>query len=220
MFNPCIDFSSKTLAEDDWLSLNAVKAMIDGSLGSHTAAMIDEYCDCPKDKGHLIWDKDMLQTHLVQADKLGLQAMVHAIGDLAIKEILQIFTNVADINGRDIRERRFRIEHAQHIADEDIAVFAEKGIIASMQPSHMSDDGRWARTLLGPNRIHQAWPIASLLDKGCCLAFGSDWFVTDPSPLDGIWSAVSRKTILGQDFGPEQKISVEEALKAYTVNAA
>lgn len=146
--------------------------------------------------------------------------MVHAIGDRANGLLLDTFERVITENGP--RDRRFRIEHAQHLAAADIPRFAKLGVIPSMQPYHAIDDGRWAEKYIG-DRIKTTYAFRSLLNAGARLAFGSDWFVAPPTPLEGIYAAVTRRTLDDRHpngWVPEQKISVEEALRAYTANAA
>jgi predicted amidohydrolase YtcJ len=206
---------------DDWVKIGGLKGFVDGSLGSHTAAMMAPFSDSPKDKGFYITPLDSLYLYVSKADKAGLQVMVHAIGDEAIHQQLNIFERVAQENGP--RDRRFRIEHAQHIAPGDIARFAALNVIPSMQPYHAIDDGRWAETYLGSERIKTTYAFKSLLTAGAKLALGSDWFVAPPTPLEGIYAAVTRRTLDGKNpngWVPQQKISVEDALKGYTINAA
>jgi predicted amidohydrolase YtcJ len=147
--------------------------------------------------------------------------MVHAIGDQAINSLLNIYERVEQENGS--KDRRFRIEHAQHIAPQDIPRFASLNVIPSMQPYHAIDDGRWAEKVIGSERIKTTYAFKSLFDAGAIVAFGSDWFVAPPTPLEGIYAAVTRRTIDDQNpdgWVPEQKITVEQALVAYTRNAA
>lgn len=146
---------------------------------------------------------------------------MHAIGDRAIGEQLSLFERVAREHGP--RDRRWRIEHAQHIASEDFARFATIGVIPSMQPYHAIDDGRWATRVIGPERSEGTYAFRSLLDAGARLAFGSDWFVAPPTVLEGIYAAVTRRTLDGANPGgwvPSQKFTVEEALRAYTTGSA
>ncbi len=206
---------------DSWLKIGGLKGFVDGSLGSHTAAFKKPFSDTPTDSGFLVTPVKELYEQISAADKAGLQVMVHAIGDKAIEEQLNIFERVEKENGR--RDRRFRIEHAQHIAPEDLSRFKTLNIIASMQPYHAIDDGRWAEKVIGPERIKTTYAFKSLLDNQAVLAFGSDWFVAPPTPLVGIYAAVTRRTLDDKNPGgwvPEQRISVEQALKAYTYNSA
>ena len=155
------------------------------------------------------------------ADDAGLHVIVHAIGDKAISDLLNIYYDVAKEHGA--RDRRFRIEHAQHIRPADIGRFAAQDIIASMQPYHAIDDGRWAEKVIGPERIKTTYAFRSLLDSGANVAFGSDWSVAPAEPLLGIYAAVTRRTLDGANPGgwvPQEKISVEQALKAYTTAGA
>jgi predicted amidohydrolase YtcJ len=150
-----------------------------------------------------------------------LHLIVHAIGDRAIRLQLDIFERVARENGP--RDRRFRIEHAQHIAPADLARFAELGVIASVQPYHAIDDGRWAERLIGVERARTTYAFRSLLDSGARLAMGSDWPVAPATPLEGIYAAATRRTLdenRPDGWHPAQKISVEEALRGYTIDAA
>jgi len=206
---------------DDWLRIGGLKGFVDGSLGSHTAAFLQPFSDVPDDRGLLVNTPADLESWTAAADKAGLQVAVHAIGDRANRLQLDIFKRVARQNGK--RDRRFRVEHAQHIHPDDIPRFAEIDVIPSMQPYHAIDDGRWAERLIGPRRSETSYAFRSLLDAGALLAFGSDWFVAPPTPLEGIDAAVHRRTLDGkhpQGWVPSQKISVQEALVAYTRDAA
>jgi predicted amidohydrolase YtcJ len=206
---------------DHWLRIGGLKGFVDGSLGSHTAAMLEPFTDTPADSGFLVQSEDQLYRMISGADKAGLQLLLHAIGDRAIRTQLDIYERVARENGA--RDRRFRIEHAQHIHPADIPRFGKLGVIASMQPYHAIDDGRWADAVIGPERSRTTYAFRSLLDADARVAFGSDWFVAPPTPLEGIYAAVTRRTLDDRNpagWVPEQKITVEEALRAYTVHAA
>ena len=206
---------------DAWVRIGGLKGFVDGSLGSHTAAFLHPFTDAPRDSGLLVNTEQDLYTWTSNADRAGLQVMVHAIGDRAIRMQLGIYEKVERENGA--RDRRFRIEHAQHIAPPDIPRFASLGVIASMQPYHAIDDGRWAERVIGPERIKTTYAFRSLRDAGARLAFGSDWFVAPPTPLEGIYAAVTRRTLDDRNprgWVPEQKITVDDALRAYTIGGA
>ena len=206
---------------DKWLRIGGLKGFVDGSLGSHTAAFFKPYLDSPSDSGFFITPEKDLYDWTYAADKAGLQVMIHAIGDKAIHTLLNIYERVENENGP--RDRRFMIEHAQHIAPADIPRFVDLDVIASMQPYHAIDDGRWAEKFIGLERCKTTYAFRSLLDAKARVVFGSDWFVAPPTPLEGIYAAVTRRTL--DDKNPngwmsEQKISVEQALRAYTIDAA
>ncbi len=206
---------------DRWISTGGVKGFVDGSLGSHTAAFLEPYTDLQTDTGLFVNSEEDLFNWILESDKAGLQVVIHAIGDEAINFLLNAYEKVAAENGE--RDRRFRIEHSQHITPSDIERYAKLNVIASMQPYHAIDDGRWAEEYIGPERVKTTYAFRSLLDSGATLAFGSDWFVAPATPLEGIYGAVTRRTLDGKNpegWVPEQKITVEEALKAYTINAA
>ncbi len=206
---------------DDWLRIGMLKGFVDGSLGSHTAAMLAGFTDAPADSGFYVTPPESLQAWVQGADAAGLQVAVHAIGDRAIRTQLDIFERVAREN--PARDRRFRIEHAQHIAPPEFPRFAQLGVIASMQPYHAADDGRWADRIIGAERAKGTYAFRSLRDAGARLAFGSDWFVAPPTPLEGIKAAVTRQTLDGahpDGWVPAEKITVEDALRAYTAGAA
>jgi predicted amidohydrolase YtcJ len=206
---------------DTWLRVGVLKGFVDGSLGSHTAAFHEPFADAPADRGLFVTPPADLDAWISAADKAGLDVAVHAIGDRANGTLLDIYARVSRENGP--RDRRFRIEHAQHLAAADIPRFAALGVIASMQPYHAIDDGRWAERVIGPSRIQTTYAFRSLLDAGARLAFGSDWFVAPPTPLEGIYAAVTRRTLDDrhpEGWVPAQKITVEEALRAYTAGGA
>jgi hypothetical protein len=202
---------------DDWLRVDGVKGYVDGSLGSTTALFYEPYVDAPETRGLLVTPEDSLRARIGGADSVGLQVAVHAIGERATGLLLSIYDSVARAHGP--RDRRFRIEHAQHLRRQDVARLAALGAVASMQPYHAIDDGRWAEKRVGPERVRNMYVFRSLLNAGAHLGFGSDWTVAPMDPLLGIYAAVTRRTLDGKHPGgwiPEQKITVEEALRAYT----
>ncbi len=206
---------------DAWLRIGGLKGFMDGSLGSHTAAMLEPFTDAPDDSGFLINTIEDMQSWIASADAAGLQVMVHAIGDSAIRDLLDIFLDVAEVNGE--RDRRFRMEHAQHIAPADILRFAIQDIIASMQPYHAIDDGRWAEKVIGAERAKTTYAFRSLIDAGAHVAFGSDWSVAPATPIEGIYAAVTRQTLDGENpdgWVAEEKLTVPQALHAYTTEGA
>ena len=209
---------------DDWLRLGGFKEFVDGSLGSTTAYFFEPYRDDPKTAGLLASGaipESKIRERMLAADKAGLQLSIHAIGDRANHMLLDLFASVAKANGP--RDRRFRIEHAQHLRPEDIPRFERLGVIPSMQPYHCIDDGRWAEKRIGPERIKTTYAFRSLLDQGARLTFGSDWTVAPINPLLGVYAAVTRRTLDDRNphgWVPEEKISVEEAMKSYTINNA
>ena len=205
---------------DKWLKIGGLKGFMDGSLGSHTAAFFEPFNDTPDDSGFLVNSQEKMLEWISGADSVGLQIMVHAIGDKAINSLLNIYEQVALKNENP--DRRFRIEHAQHLAPSDIPRFSKQNVIPSMQPYHAIDDGRWAENVIG-KRIRTTYAFRSLLENNARLAFGSDWYVAPPTPLEGIYAAVTRRTLDDANpdgWVPEEKITVEEALLAYTQNAA
>ncbi|HEX6644281.1 MAG TPA: amidohydrolase [Gemmatimonadales bacterium] len=206
---------------DEWVRTAGVKGYVDGSLGSGTALFFEPYADDPSTFGLLVTPEDSLRRWIGAADSAGLQVVVHAIGERANALLLAIFDSVAAAHGA--RDRRFRDEHSQHLRPEDVGRFARIGVIASMQPYHAADDGRWAGKRLGPDRVRNSYVFRSLIDSGATLTFGSDWTVAPIDPMLGLVAAVTRRTLDGQNPGgwiPEQKISLDEALRAYTVNNA
>jgi predicted amidohydrolase YtcJ len=183
--------------------------------------MLEPFSDTPGDRGLLVSTPEDLYAWTSGADRAGLQVAAHAIGDRAIRLQLDTYARVFREDGA--RDRRFRIEHAQHIASGDMARFAALGVIASMQPYHAIDDGRWVDKVIGDERAKGTYAFRSLLASGARLAFGSDWSVAPAVPLLGIYAAATRRTLDEKRPGgwhPEQKITVEEALRAYTAGGA
>lgn len=208
---------------DNLIRMGSLKGFADGSLGSSTAWFFEKYVQDTTTSGlamDIITDGSM-EKWCMDADKNGLQICVHAIGDKANSYMLDLYAKIIKENPK--WDRRFRIEHAQHVRFDDIKRFAELGVIASVQPYHCIDDGVWAEKRIGPERLKYTYPFKSFLDAGVKLCFGTDWYVAPLNPLLGIYAAVTRRTLDGKNpdgWIPEQKITVEDAIKCYTLNSA
>jgi predicted amidohydrolase YtcJ len=206
---------------DAMLRVGCLKGYADGSLGSTTAWLFDPYLDAPKSTGLASDEIPYMPERIPAADKAGLQVRIHAIGDRANATILDNYEKTLQANGP--RDRRFTIEHAQHLRQEDIKRFGALKVVASMQPFHIIDDGRWAWKRLDEKRLKGTYAFRSLLDSGAILAFGSDSPVAPINPLFGVYAAVTRRTLDDKNpngWIPEQKISVEEAVRAFTWGSA
>lgn len=206
---------------NDFVRIGGVKGFVDGSLGSSTAKMFEPFVNEPGSTGVFVTPREKLSEWIIAADKAGLSVAVHAIGDRANAELLDIFAEAIRVNGP--RDRRFRIEHAQHLRPQDYRRFHELGVIASMQPYHAIDDGRWAEGRIGSARCASSYAFGSLLKDKAVVAFGSDWSVAPLNPLVGIDAAVNRRTLDGKHPGgwfPEQKITAAQAVEAYTLASA
>jgi predicted amidohydrolase YtcJ len=207
-----------------FLRMGAVKAYSDGSLGSSTANFFQPYIGQPNNRG-LLSDQmhpvALMRERMLKADAAGLQICTHAIGDQGISIILDLYTDVERAHGD--ADRRFRIEHAQHVAAKDFDRFARLHVIASVQPYHAIDDGRFAEGRIGHDRSSRTYAFRSFLDHGVRLAFGTDWDVAPLNPLFGLYAAVTRATLDGknpQGWFPEQKLTLAEAVEAYTMGSA
>jgi len=206
---------------DAMLRVGCLKGYADGSLGSTTAWFFEPYLDAPTSTGLASDEISNMLANVTAADKAGLQINIHAIGDRANASVLDNFAKALETNGA--RDRRFRIEHAQHIRQEDIKRFGSQKVIASMQPFHIIDDGRWAWKRLDEKRLKGTYAFRSLLDSGAILAFGSDSPVAPLNPLLGVYAAVTRRTLDDKNpngWVPEQKITVEETIRAFTAGSA
>lgn len=214
-------FVQKNGRGDDMLKWGGLKGYVDGSLGSTTAWFHQPYLDDPHSHGLNITDTNLLKKWVMGADKAGLHVAVHAIGDRANDFILGVYEAAAKANGD--RDRRFRVEHAQHVSQSAIDRFAQQQVIASMHPYHLVDDGIWAYKRLDTHRLKGTYAIKSMLDKNVMVSFGSDWPVAPIDPLFGIYSAVTRRTGDNKNPGgwyPKEKVTVEQALRAYTTGNA
>jgi hypothetical protein len=207
-----------------YLQIAGLKGFMDGSLGSATAYFFEPYTDDPKTFGLLhgqMFPEGVMETRILEADRAGLQLAIHAIGDRANSMLLDMYEKAVAANGP--RDRRWRVEHAQHLRPADIIRFGKLGLVAAVQPYHVIDDGRWAEKKIGPERVKTTYAFESLRRAGAVLAFSSDWTVAPLSPILGIYAAVTRRTLDGKNPGgwvPEEKVPVEEAVRAYTVNGA
>lgn len=215
------DIIKKDGRGDDWVRWGGLKALADGSLGSRTALFHRPYDDQPGTHGIRVNTLENLRRWVTQADQHNLNVSLHAIGDEANDDVLDLYQDIARANGP--RDRRFRIEHAQHLTPSAIPRFAKQQIIASVQPYHAIDDGRWAIQRVGAERLKGTYAFKSLIDSGAHVCFGSDWPVAPFAPITGIAAAVLRQTIDGANPGgwmPEQRITVEQSLVAYTAQNA
>jgi predicted amidohydrolase YtcJ len=206
---------------DDWVRIAGVKGYMDGSAGSRTAYFFEPFSDSAGYYGLMHQPEAQMRAWVGAADSAGLQIAVHAIGDRANAIILAIYDSVTHAHGA--RDRRFRVEHAQHLRPREIPLFGARRVVASMQPYHAIDDGRWVEQRIGPERIKTTYAFRTLLDTDAPLAFGSDWTVASLDPMMGVYAAVTRRTLDDKNPGgwvPEQKISVGEALRAYTYGNA
>jgi predicted amidohydrolase YtcJ len=205
----------------EFVRIGGVKGFMDGSLGSSTAKMFEPYEGEPGNTGVYITEPDRMRALVRSADRAGLSVAIHAIGDQANAVLLDIFSEVGHQNG--VRDRRFRIEHVQHLRPADYGRFKQFDVVASMQPFHVIDDARWAEGRIGKARCASSYAYRSLLDAGATLAFGSDWPVAPLDVLAGIDAAVNRRTLDSKDSNgwfPEQRITVAEAIEAYTLGSA
>lgn len=206
-----------------WRELRGFKAYLDGTLGSRTALMREPFLGNPE--GQEDWrglfregvTDGRFERNVRAAQTLGLQTIAHAIGDEANHFLL---STVADAYGSSLRDARCRSEHAQHLLPDDIERFARLGVIASMQPYHKADDGRYAEDYLGEERCRSSYAFKSLLDRGAVLVFGSDWPVVSIDPFLGVEAAVTGRTLDGRIWMPQENLTIAEALRCYTSRAA
>lgn len=206
---------------DDWVQWGACKVVFDGSLGSRTARFYEPYLDEPGTRGIIVTDPADLRRWIEGADKAGLQVTAHAIGDEANDIVLDTFAAVAKANGP--RDRRFRVEHVQHMKPGAIARFKAQDVIASVQPYHAIDDGRWAVRRIGEKRLETSFAFGSLVRSGAHVCMGSDWPVAPIDPLTGLEAAVDRETLDGknpQGWFPEQRVTLAQAMRCYTREGA
>ena len=206
-------------ANDPMLHTTMLKGFMDGSLGSHTAAMLAPYSDDPKNSGIPRYSQDALDKKAMERARAGFQLGFHAIGDRGARMALEAFAQSQQHSSA--RDFRFRIEHAQVVAPEDFERFKELGVIASMQPNHLLTDMNWAEAHIGAERAKHSYAWKEFLDDGIHLAFGTDYPVEPITPFRGLYAAVTRKNEAGtKEYVPEQKITIDQAIAAYTVGSA
>ena len=216
-----LELSSKYPRDSNWIRFGYLKVFVDGSMGSGTALMFEPFNDRPETSGLAMMPYEELEKMVITADRMGFQIGAHAIGDKANFWALNAFEKAQQLNGR--RDSRHRIEHAQTLQQYDIKRFAQLGVIASMQPTHCISDKKFYEKRVGPERCKGAYVWRSLLDARAMLAFGTDYQVEPINPMEGLYAAVSRKDRQGEEgagWFPEQKLTMEEAIKYYTWGSA
>ena len=205
---------------DDHLTIRSIKLYADGALGSRGAWLIEDYSDQEGAHGHIVTPIETLKRVTKEGENYNFQICTHAIGDMANREVLNIYEENLNPNNN----KRFRIEHSQHIDLVDIPRFSELGVIASIQGIHLSSDRPWAISRLGKERIiDSAYPWRKLIESGALLVNGTDAPVEPINPIESFYASVTRKTLEGQpDVGyePEEKMTRIEALESYTINGA
>ncbi len=216
-----MELAKKYPDDGDWIRFGYLKVFIDGSMGSGTALMFAPYDDEPSTSGLAMWEYDEYEKMVLAADKMGFQIGVHAIGDKGNNWILNAFEKALEVNGK--RDSRHRDEHTQTLALSDIPRFAQLGVIPSMQPTHCISDKKFYEKRIGTERSKGAYAWRSLVEAGSILAFGTDYQVEPLNPIEGLYAAVTRKDRKGEDgegWFPEQKLTMEEAIKFYTWGSA
>lgn len=221
ILNTYLELAEKYPDSGNWIRFGYLKAFIDGSMGSGTALMFEPYNDEPTTSGLAMWEYDKFENMVLTADKMGFQIGVHAIGDKGNNWILNAFEKAQQLNGR--RNSRHRDEHSQTLRLSDIPRFAQLGVIPSMQPTHCISDKKFYEKRIGTERSKGAYAWRSLVNAGSLLAFGTDYQVEPLNPMEGLYAAVTRKDRKGEEgegWFPEQKLTMEEAIKFYTYGSA
>ncbi len=221
LLNNYKELAGKYPDEGDWIRFGYLKAFMDGSMGSGTALMFEPFNDEPTTSGLAMWNYDELEKMVITADKMGFQIGIHAIGDKGNNLILNAYEKAQQLNGK--RDSRHRDEHAQTLQESDIPRFAQLGVIPSMQPTHCISDKKFYEKRIGTERSKGAYAWRSLVNAGSILAFGTDYQVEPLNPIEGLYAAVTRKERRGEDgegWFPEQKLTMEEAIKFYTLGSA
>ncbi len=207
--------------EGNWIRFGYLKSFMDGTLGSGTALMFEPFSDNPATSGLAMMSYEKLEKMVIEADRYGFQIGIHAIGDKANNWVLNAYQKAIEVNGRS--DSRHRIEHAQTLTPGDIPRFSELGVIASMQPTHCISDKKFCEKRIGPVRSAGAYAWRSLAESGAELAFGTDYQVEPLNPMEGLYAAVTRKDRMGEvgdGWYPEQKLTMEEAIRYYTLGSA
>ena len=202
-------------APDPWVAVRGYKLYADGALGSRGAWLSAPYTDDPSTSGLAIQHGDALAARVAPAAQAGFQIGVHAIGDAAVHDVLNVYQRLGG--------PRWRIEHAQIVRPSDRARFAELGVIATVQPTHATSDWRWAHTRLGPERMGWAYPTATLLNAGARVSLGSDFPIEAPTAAFGLHAAVTRQDATGHPAGgfqPHERLTPEQALRGFTIEPA
>jgi len=219
--NKYLETANKYPGEGNWIRFGYLKAFIDGTIGSGTALMFEPFADNSNTSGLAMMPYEEFEKMVVAADKMGFQIGVHSIGDKGNNWTLNAFQKARELNG--IRDSRHRNEHAQTLAPPDIPRFAELGVVASMQPTHCISDKKFVTKRIGEERAKGAYAWKSLADAGAKIAFGTDYQVEPLNPMEGLYASVTRKERLGEEgegWHPEQKISMADAIRYYTIGAA
>jgi predicted amidohydrolase YtcJ len=216
-----MELSVKYPREGTWIRFGYLKAFIDGTIGSGTALMFEPFTDNPSSSGLSMMPYEEFEEMVVKADKMGFQIGVHAIGDKGNNRVLNAYEKAQEINGK--RDSRYRDEHTQTLIATDIPRFARLGVIPSMQPTHCITDKRFYEKRVGIERCKEAYAWRDLINAGSVPAFGTDYPVEPLNPMEGLYAAVTRKDRLGEEgegWFPEQKLSMEEAIRYYTIGSA
>jgi predicted amidohydrolase YtcJ len=216
-----LELRDKYNPDNDWIRFGYLKAFIDGTIGSGTALMFSPFSDNPSSAGLAMMAYEEFENMVVTADRYGFQIGVHSIGDKGNNWTLNAYEKALKINGK--RDSRHRDEHAQTLQLSDIPRFAELGVIPSMQPTHCISDKKFCEKRIGYERSKGAYAWRSLADAGALIAFGTDYQVEPLNPMEGLYAAVTRKDRLGEEgegWFPEQKLTMEEAIRFYTLGSA
>jgi predicted amidohydrolase YtcJ len=206
--------------DDDWLRAGPLKLYIDDIVEPHTAAMLEPYANRPDTRGRTYYEPAEFDELVAHLDARGFQCFVHATGDRGNQVVLDAFAHARQVNG--VRDSRHQIVHVECLDVDDIARFADLGVVACMQPRHCAPEivAEW-RANVGPERERYAWPMRSLIESGAAVAFSSDWNVAEMDPMVGLYTALTRASLDGtQSWVPQERVDIEAALRAYTAVGA